>query len=95
MQKSLAPSQVKATRKPEIVADAAYVIFNQPSAEYTGNFTLDEEVLGSQGVTDFRHYQVDPQLDPKKLMPDFFVPKGYKFVTPKQKVLNSGFSSKL
>ena len=61
---------MKASRKPDIMGDAAYVIFNRPARECTGNFFIDDEVLKSAGVTDFDKYAVDPS---QKLMPDFFV----------------------
>ena len=32
-------------RKPEIMADAAYVILTRDSANYTGNFAIDEAIL--------------------------------------------------
>lgn len=55
------PEQIlRASRKPEIVADAAYQIFQRDSRECSGNFFIDEEVLGSAGVTDFEHYAVTP-----------------------------------
>ncbi|MHB1343651.1 MAG: SDR family oxidoreductase [Thermoleophilia bacterium] len=43
-------------RRPEIVADAAYEIVRRPSAECTGNFFIDEEVLAEAGVIDFSPY---------------------------------------
>jgi citronellol/citronellal dehydrogenase len=61
---------MKASRKPEIIADAAHVIFNRPARECTGNFFIDDEVLKSAGITDLDKYAVDPS---QKLMPDFFV----------------------
>jgi citronellol/citronellal dehydrogenase len=61
---------MKASRKPEIMADAAYVIFNRPAKECTGNFFIDDDVLASAGKTDLSEYAVDPS---QKLMPDFFV----------------------
>ena len=33
------------SRAPEILADAAYAIFNRPARQTTGNFFIDEEVL--------------------------------------------------
>ena len=63
-------NMMKASRKPEIMADAAYVIFNRPSRECTGNFFIDDDVLKSAGKTDLSEYAVDPT---QKLMPDFFV----------------------
>ena len=58
-------------RTPEIMADAAYAIFNKPSREFTGNFLIDDSFLYGEGVRDFDQYRVDPT---KPLMPDFFVP---------------------
>ena len=51
-------------------SDAAYAIFNRPSAECTGNFFIDDDVLKAEGVTDLDHYAVPPGAD---LLPDFFV----------------------
>jgi citronellol/citronellal dehydrogenase len=64
---------MKSCRKPEIMADAAYAIFNKPSREFTGNFLIDDTFLYGEGVRDFEHYRVDPS---RPLMPDFFVPPG-------------------
>jgi citronellol/citronellal dehydrogenase len=61
---------VQRSRKPEIVADAAYYILQRPAAECTGNFFIDEEILIEQGITDFAHYAVNPS---QKLMPDLFL----------------------
>ena len=47
-------------RKPEILADAAYVILNRVSKDCTGNFFVDDEVLASVGVTDLEKYSVVP-----------------------------------
>lgn len=47
-------------RKPEILADAAYVILNRSSSECTGNFFVDDEVLASEGITDLDKYAVVP-----------------------------------
>ncbi len=62
---------MKACRKPEIMADAAYAIFNRPATTCTGNFFIDDEVLAAEGVTDLDQYAVSPGTP---LMPDFFVP---------------------
>jgi len=58
------------TRSPEIMADAAYEIFNRPSREATGNFYIDDEVMAEAGVTDLSGYAMTPGAD---LMPDFFL----------------------
>jgi len=62
---------MKRCRKPEIMADAAYVILNKPAAVCSGNFFIDDEVLAAEVVTDFDQYAVSPGTP---LMPDFFVP---------------------
>ena len=49
-----------AGRKPEILADAAYIIFNRPSAQCTGNFFVDDELLASEDITDLEKYSVTP-----------------------------------
>jgi citronellol/citronellal dehydrogenase len=61
---------IKGSRKPEIMADAAYEIFNKPSRECTGNFFIDEDVLHAAGKKDLSEYAVDPA---SPLFPDFFV----------------------
>jgi citronellol/citronellal dehydrogenase len=59
-------------RKPEIMADAAWAIFNKPAREFTGQFLIDDTFLYGEGVRDFDVYRVDPT---RPLMPDFFVPE--------------------
>jgi citronellol/citronellal dehydrogenase len=61
---------IRASRKPEIVADAAYLILTQPSRSFTGRFVVDEDILAEHGVADFAKYRVDPAA---KLARDFFV----------------------
>lgn len=63
---------MKHCRTPDIMADAAHVIFNKLSRQCTGNFFIDDLVLYDAGVRDFDKYRVDPT---KSLMPDFFVPE--------------------
>lgn len=60
-----------ACRKPEILADAAYEILRRPSAECTGNFFVDDEVLASIGITDLDKYSVVPGT--KDFLLDFFL----------------------
>jgi len=60
-----------AGRKPEILADAAYVILNRPAAECTGNFFVDDELLASEGITDLEKYSVTPGT--KDFLLDFFL----------------------
>ena len=62
---------MRASRTPEIVADAAHLILTKPSREFTGNFCIDDTLLAEHGITEFDHYRVDPT---QNLFPDFFVP---------------------
>jgi citronellol/citronellal dehydrogenase len=58
-------------RTTAIMADAAHIIFNKPSREFTGNFLIDDSFLYAEGMRDFEMYRVD---ETQPLMPDFFVP---------------------
>ncbi len=51
---------IQMSRKPEIIADAAYYILSRPSETCTGNFFIDEEVLAEEGITDLGEYSVIP-----------------------------------
>jgi len=62
---------MKASRTPEIVADAAYLVFNKPARQFSGQFLIDDTFLAAEGVTDFDRYRVDPS---QRLFVDFFVP---------------------
>jgi citronellol/citronellal dehydrogenase len=66
---------VQASRTPEILADAAYMVFAKNSREFSGNFLIDDSFMAGEGVTDFMPYRVDPSVP---LMPDFFVPADSK-----------------
>ncbi len=59
------------SRRPEIMADAAAAIFARPSAEATGNFYIDDEVLAAEGVTDLSGYGYGG--DDADLQPDIFL----------------------
>jgi len=48
------------SRRPEIMADAAYWILTQNSQRCSGNYFVDETVLRDSGVTDFDAYANDP-----------------------------------
>lgn len=61
---------IQRSRKPEIVAEAAYHILQRPSFETTGNFFIDEDVLIAEGKTDLGKYAVNPD---QKLMNDLFL----------------------
>ena len=64
---------VAGSRKPDIMADAAYAILTRKSSEFTGNFCVDEEVLRSAGVTDFSRYAMTPGMKDSDLLPDYFL----------------------
>jgi citronellol/citronellal dehydrogenase len=51
---------VRRSRKPEIVADAAFYILQQEAKANTGNSYLDEEVLRAAGIHDLESYAVSP-----------------------------------
>jgi citronellol/citronellal dehydrogenase len=54
------PQALASSRKPEIMADAAYVILTRDSRHATGSFYIDDEVLREAGVTDLERYAVTP-----------------------------------
>mgnify|MGYP003592806584 CR=1 FL=1 len=62
--------EVSRCRTPEILADAAHVILTTPSRERTGQFLIDEAVLGAAGMSEFDQYAVDPD---QELLPDLFL----------------------
>ncbi len=64
-------AMMRASRTPEIMGDAAYVILTKPSREFTGQFCIDDKLLYASGVRDFDRYRVDASVP---LALDFFVP---------------------
>jgi citronellol/citronellal dehydrogenase len=60
-----------AGRTPQILADAAHIIFNRDAKECTGNFFVDDELLASEGITDLEKYSVTPGT--KDFLLDFFL----------------------
>jgi citronellol/citronellal dehydrogenase len=62
---------MRMSRKPEIMADAAYAIFHKPAKSFTGHFLIDDTFLAGEGVTDFEPYRVVPG---EPLAGTFFVP---------------------
>jgi citronellol/citronellal dehydrogenase len=58
-------------RKPEIIADAAYLILTSGAKTTTGNLFIDDAVLAEHGVRDLDRYAVVPGT--RDLLPDFFV----------------------
>jgi citronellol/citronellal dehydrogenase len=66
---------IRASRKPEILADAAHFIFCKEARGFTGRFLIDDTFLAENGVTEFDRYRVDPT---QALAVDFFVPEDSK-----------------
>jgi citronellol/citronellal dehydrogenase len=58
------------SRKPEILADAAYYILQQEPKNCSGNNFIDDEVLKTAGITDLEKYAVTPN---QPLFPDMFL----------------------
>lgn len=66
------PDSASWSRKPEIMADAAYAILSREPKQFSGQFFIDDEVLESVGIKDLTDYAcVRENAD--KLMVDFFV----------------------
>nr|MEE4267121.1 NAD(P)-dependent oxidoreductase [Candidatus Krumholzibacteria bacterium] len=61
---------VQASRKPEIMGEAARAVLVRDSKQCTGNFFIDDEVLTEEGETDFEKYAVNPGTP---LFADFFL----------------------
>jgi citronellol/citronellal dehydrogenase len=51
---------IQMSRKPEIMADAAFEILQMNPASITGKHFIDEDVLRNSGVQNFDHYAVNP-----------------------------------
>jgi citronellol/citronellal dehydrogenase len=66
---------MRASRTPEIIADAAHAIFTTPARELSGKFLIDDTFLYERGMRDFDRYRVDPSV---ALAQDFFVPDDSK-----------------
>jgi citronellol/citronellal dehydrogenase len=62
---------LKLCRKPEILADAAYLILISDAKTTSGNFFIDDALLAERGVTDLDKYSVTPGT--QHFIPDFFV----------------------
>ena len=62
---------MQASRTPDILCDAAHMIFCKQAKSLTGQFLIDDTFLWENGVREFDHYRADPSVD---LMQDFFVP---------------------
>ncbi len=67
---NLPEAVLRASRKPAIVADAAYHILTRDSRACSGNFFVDEQVLREAGMKDFGQYAATPGV---ALFNDFFL----------------------
>lgn len=65
------PDSAAHSRKPDIMADAAYQILCRDPRTTTGNFFIDEDVLRAENI-DLKQYACDPN-NVDNLMPDFFL----------------------
>ncbi len=63
------------SRKPEIMADAAYLILSRDAGEVTGQCFIDEDVLCSAGITDLTAYRYG-DAEESQLKIDLFLPGG-------------------
>jgi citronellol/citronellal dehydrogenase len=61
---------MRRSRRPEILADAAYEVINRPSRDHTGNFYIDDEVLAEAGITDLSGYSF---VEDAELQRDIFL----------------------
>ena len=62
---------IRMTRKPEIIADAAHAILCRDARKHTGHFYIDDEVLSAEGETNLGKYAV--MAGNNKFLPDFFL----------------------
>ncbi|XP_049529559.1 hydroxysteroid dehydrogenase-like protein 2 [Anopheles darlingi] len=60
------------SRKPDIMADAAYAILSRAPGTSTGNFYIDDELLAEEGIKDFKQYACVPE-NALKLAQDIYV----------------------
>ena len=48
----------KQCRKPEIMADAAYIMLTRDARNFTGNFIIDEDILKEEGCKDMEQVPI-------------------------------------
>jgi citronellol/citronellal dehydrogenase len=70
---------MRMARTPDIMADAAYAIFNKPAKSFTGHFLIDDTFLAGEGITGFDKYRAVPG---EPLAGTFFVPEGEPLPPP-------------
>lgn len=64
---------MRASRTPQIYADAAYEVLVSPAREATGQTLIVEDVLREAGITDLSAYAAVPGTPDHELYPDIFL----------------------
>jgi hypothetical protein len=62
----------KQCRKPEIMADAAYIILTRDARNFSGNFVIDEAILKEEGCTDMDQVQIQYNINNLKFFLNLF-----------------------
>jgi citronellol/citronellal dehydrogenase len=62
---------MKMSRTPQIIADSVWYLLQRSSADCTGNFFIDEDLLAQEGITDLSNYAYVPGNT--QFYPDLFV----------------------
>ncbi|XP_076626133.1 hydroxysteroid dehydrogenase like 2 [Colletes latitarsis] len=81
------PSSSDYSRKPEIMGDAVYALICRDSKSVTGQFLVDEDILKSEGITDFTNYACNP-ANKDKLMLDFFLEENLDGLNLQEQLIN-------
>ncbi|MHA4854375.1 SDR family oxidoreductase [Rhodococcus sp. MSC1_016] len=58
------------SRRPEIMADAAYAVVTKDGRNFTARTLIDDEVLHAEGIEDLSGYAIDPAAE---LSPDILI----------------------
>ncbi len=64
---------MRASRTPELYADAAHLVLCRPGREYTGRSLIVEDVLAEAGIGDLSGYAAVPGTPEADLQPDIFL----------------------
>lgn len=56
---------IRGSNKPEVYAEAAYLISLKSAKEFTGNYCIDEAILKEAGIN-INQYAIDPEAEPVK-----------------------------
>lgn len=54
---------MKRTKKPEMIAEAAYIMLTKKAPDFSGKIWIDKDVLEMAGITDLSPYEIDPDKD--------------------------------